>query len=108
MRFLRFHLFAMTLAVATSAAAAAPVTFNKDIAPIVFKNCSSCHRPGEAAPFALLSYADVKRKARQIADATDSHQMPPWKAEPASFPYRNERRLSDAETALVQAWVNDG
>jgi mono/diheme cytochrome c family protein len=90
------------------AAVSAPVTFNQDIAPIIFRNCSSCHRPGEAAPFALLSYADVKKKAKTIVDATDSRLMPPWKAEPASFPYRNERRLKDAEVALIQAWVKGG
>jgi mono/diheme cytochrome c family protein len=91
-----------------TAASAAPVTFNKDIAPIIYHNCSSCHRPGEAAPFALLSYEDVKRKARTIADATESRLMPPWKAEPASFAYRDERRLRDEEIALIQAWVKDG
>jgi hypothetical protein len=90
------------------AAMAAPVTFNHDIAPIVFRNCSSCHRPGEAAPFPLLSYGDVKRKAKTIVDATQSRLMPPWKAEPASFPYRDERRLADREIALIEAWVKDG
>ena len=62
------------------------VTFNKQIAPIIFNNCSSCHRPGEAAPFSLLSYKDVVPKARLIAAVTSSRQMPPWKAEPASYP----------------------
>ena len=92
----------------TAAANAAPVTFNKDIAPIIYRNCSSCHRPGEAAPFSLLSYADVKKKAKTVADATESRLMPPWKAEPASFPYRDERRLKDSEIALIQEWVKDG
>jgi len=90
------------------ATTAAPISFNKDIAPIIYRNCSSCHRPGEAAPFALLSYADVKKKAKTIAEATESRLMPPWKAEPASFPYRDERRLTDAEIALIQAWVKGG
>jgi hypothetical protein len=90
------------------AAPAAPVTFSKDIAPIVFKNCASCHRPGESAPFALLSYAEVKRKGKQIAEVTESHQMPPWKAEPVSFAYRNERRLKEPEIALIQQWVKAG
>jgi hypothetical protein len=91
-----------------TACVAAPPTFNKDIAPITFEHCSSCHRPGEAAPFSLLSYADVKKKAKTIADATESHVMPPWKAEPASFPYRNERRLTDAQIALIQDWIKGG
>jgi hypothetical protein len=86
----------------------APVTFNHDIAPIIYHNCSVCHRPGEAAPFPLLSYADVRKKAKTILDATDSHLMPPWKAEPASFPYRNERRLTEAQIVLMRAWVTGG
>jgi len=87
---------------------AGAVTFNQDVAPIVFKNCARCHRPGEAAPFPLLSYADVKRKARTIADAVTTRLMPPWKAEPASFPYRDERRLSDSDIATIEAWVKGG
>jgi hypothetical protein len=87
---------------------AQPVTFNRQIAPIVYNNCSSCHRPGEAAPFSLLSYQDVMKKGRIIAVATSSRLMPPWKAEPASYPYRDERRLADSEIALIQQWVRDG
>ncbi|HEV2691727.1 MAG TPA: hypothetical protein VG347_02415 [Verrucomicrobiae bacterium] len=90
------------------AGADAPVTFNRDIAPIVFQNCSACHRPGEAAPFALLSYNDTAKKAKMIAKVTASHQMPPWKAEPASYAYRDERRLTDAQISLIQKWVDAG
>jgi len=86
----------------------APVTFNHDIAPILYRNCAPCHRPGEAAPFALLSYQDAAKKSRTIAKVTESHVMPPWKAEPASYPYRDERRLTDDEIALIQAWVKAG
>jgi mono/diheme cytochrome c family protein len=93
---------------AQSAPATAPVTFNRQIAPIIFQNCSTCHRPGEAAPFALLSYADVVKKGKTIAKATASRFMPPWKAEPASYPYRDERRLTGDQIALIQAWVNQG
>lgn len=87
---------------------AAPVTFNEHVGPIIYRNCASCHRPGEAAPFSLLSYADVKRKAKTIAEATESRLMPPWKAEPASHPYRDERRLTGQEIALIRAWVKSG
>lgn len=100
-------LLAMPLVV-QGATTDAPVTFNKDIAPVIYKNCSSCHRPGEAAPFSLLSYADVSRKAKTIGKVTLSRAMPPWKAEPASFGYRDERRLKDGEIALIQAWVKQG
>src|SRR5438034_1215009 len=60
----------------------AAVTFNGEIAPIIYKNCSSCHRPGEAAPFPLLSYEDVVKKSKMIVKVTKSRSMPPWKAEP--------------------------
>ena len=108
MRISRSVLLALPFTFFTCVASGAPVTFNKDIAPMIYRNCSSCHRPGEAAPFALLSYADVKKKAKTIADAAESRLMPPWKAEPASFPYRDERRLADADIALIQAWVKGG
>jgi mono/diheme cytochrome c family protein len=90
---------------AQSVPAADTVTFNREIAPIIYRNCSSCHRPGEAAPFTLLSYKDVTKKGKMIAKVTASHLMPPWKAEVASYPYRDERRLTEGEIALIQAWV---
>src|SRR5437870_3524502 len=62
--------------------APAKSTFNKDIAPIVFQHCSGCHRPGESAPFSLLTYQDAKKRARQIAEVTGKHYMPPWLPEP--------------------------
>ncbi len=94
--------------VAQNTSVGTAVTFNQQIAPIIFRNCSSCHRPGEAAPFALLSYEDVAKKGKTIVKATTSHLMPPWKAEPASFPYRDERRLTRDEIALIQAWLEAG
>ncbi len=89
-------------------ASAQSATFNHDIAPIIYRNCSSCHRPGEAAPFALLSYPDVVKKGKTIAKATASRVMPPWKAEPASYSYRDERRLAEEQIALIQSWVKEG
>lgn len=85
-----------------------PVTFNRHIAPIIYSHCSECHRPGEAAPFPLLSYENVLKKGATIAKATHSRFMPPWKPEPASFPYRDERRLADSEIELIQSWVKSG
>jgi hypothetical protein len=84
------------------------VTFNHQIAPIIYKNCSPCHRPGEAAPFTLLSYEDTARKAKTIGRATASRIMPPWKAEPASYAYRDERRLTADQIALIQTWIAEG
>jgi hypothetical protein len=85
-----------------------PVTFSEHVAPIVFANCTPCHRPGEAAPFSLLSYRDVRPLAKAIASATASHVMPPWKAGPSDYPFANARQLSPDQIATIQRWVADG
>ena len=54
-------------------------SFNKDVAPILFQNCSTCHRPNEVGPFSLLTYADAQKRAKQIAEITEKRIMPPWK-----------------------------
>jgi len=86
----------------------AQVTFDRDIAPIIFHSCAACHRPGEAAPFSLLTYSDVKRHARQIADVTESRAMPPWLPEPQPLKFADEQRLSKAEIDRVAKWVEQG
>jgi hypothetical protein len=83
-------------------------TFNKDVAPILFQQCASCHRPGEGAPFSLLTYADAKKRGKLIAQVTQSRQMPPWKADKGDVAFRNERRLKDADIAVVQQWFAAG
>src|SRR5579885_1994505 len=88
--------------------AAAPPTFNKDIAPIVFHQCAPCHRPGEAAPFSLLTYEDVARHARQIVTVTKSRYMPPWMPEPGFGKFAGERRLTDEQIRLIENWVDQG
>ena len=85
-----------------------PITFSEHVAPIVFANCASCHRPGEAAPFSLLSYRDARPLAKAIATATASHAMPPWKAGPSDFAFANARQLSADQIATMQKWVADG
>src|SRR6267378_2760695 len=57
---------------------AGPVTFTKHVAPILFRECAFCHRPGEAAPFSVLSYQEVRRRASRIVDVTGRRYMPPW------------------------------
>jgi Flp pilus assembly protein TadD/mono/diheme cytochrome c family protein len=84
------------------------ITFNKDIAPIIFRSCATCHRPGEAGPFPLLTYADVKKHARQIVAVTRSRFMPPWLPAPGELKFAGEMRLSDHELALIQQWVEQG
>ncbi len=97
--------------IATRAAAAAPpakVTFYRQIAPIVYENCAPCHRPGESGPFSLLTYEDVRRHAQQIAAVTKRRFMPPWLPEPGHGDFAEQRRLTDAQIQLIQAWVAEG
>jgi hypothetical protein len=84
------------------------VTFARDVAPILFANCSYCHRPGEVAPFPLLSYKDARPWAVSIKKAVSSRQMPPWNADPHYGSFRDPRRLTDAEIATIAAWVDGG
>ena len=93
---------------AQSAVEAPAVTFNRDIAPILFDHCASCHRPGQAAPFPLLTYADAADRGRAIAEATRSRYMPRWLAEPGDFAILGERRLTDAEIDAIDRWVRNG
>jgi hypothetical protein len=88
--------------------AKSPVTFNRDIAPILFKTCAPCHHSGEAAPFALLTFGDAKSHARQMADITAKRIMPPWLPAPGDFAFEDDDHLSDAQIALFQRWVSDG
>jgi mono/diheme cytochrome c family protein len=85
-------------------------TFARDVAPIVYANCAVCHRPGQAAPFPLLTYDDVKKRGALIVSVTKRRYMPPWHATPApGFPeFRDERRLSDADVATLERWVDTG
>jgi tetratricopeptide (TPR) repeat protein len=85
-----------------------PETFNRDIAPIIFQNCTPCHRPGEAGPFSLVSYADVKRHGHQIVAVTRERIMPPWLPEPQELKFSDERRLSNQQIDLIRKWVEEG
>jgi hypothetical protein len=84
------------------------LTFNKDIAPIVFQNCAPCHRAGESAPFTLLSYEDVRKRAKQIVDVTQRRVMPPWLPDPAVVHFVGERRLSAEQLGMIQQWAAEG
>jgi hypothetical protein len=96
------------LAVSSEPSLTPTVTFNKDIAPLVFQNCSACHHPGEVAPFSLLSYDDVKKRAKQIHDVTKQRFMPPWKGIEGHGQFTDERRLTPAEIELIARWVEQG
>jgi mono/diheme cytochrome c family protein len=92
----------------TAASAASSVTFNKDIAPIVFRNCAGCHRAGEVAPFPLLSFSDAQRRAKQMQVVTNDRLMPPWKGVEGHGRFVGERRLSSDEIDLISRWVEQG
>jgi peroxiredoxin/mono/diheme cytochrome c family protein len=81
------------------------VTYARDIAPILATHCQVCHRPGEVAPFSLLSYADAARHAETIAEVVANGTMPPWHANPTHGRFRNDRRLSAEQKRLIAEWV---
>ena len=84
------------------------LTFTKDVAPIIFEHCSGCHRPGQSAPFNLLSFQDVKKHATDIADVTSRRYMPPWLPEQGYGQFVDERRLTVDQMGLIQQWVAEG
>src|SRR5216117_2053013 len=83
-------------------------TFNRDVLPILQKNCQSCHRPGEIAPMSFLTYKDTRPWAKAIKAAVVSRQMPPWFADPAYGHFANDRTLSDSTIKTLVAWVDGG
>lgn len=85
-----------------------PPTFTKDVAPILQRNCVSCHRPGHAAPFSLVSYADARPRAAAIAKAVGARVMPPWLPDHAEPGFLGERRLGDDQIALLKTWAETG
>ena len=84
------------------------VTFAEAIAPIVYANCVTCHRPGEAAPFSLISYEDVAKRGQLIARVTASRYMPPWHGDTDFGEFVGERRLTDQQIATIATWVKQG
>jgi len=80
-------------------------TFTKDVAPILYKNCVSCHRPGEMGPMPLITYAQARPYARAISAKVTSGLMPPWHAIAPAGTFRNERRLTDAERDTIVKWA---
>jgi len=96
------------LLAAVAEPAASTVTFNKDVAPILFSQCATCHRPGGSAGSTLLTFDDARRRARQIAAVTASRTMPPWKPEPGFGEFAGNRRLTDRQIETFQRWVDGG
>jgi hypothetical protein len=92
-------LFAFTSTAATNPSA---VTFTKDVAPVLQKNCQGCHRPGEAAPFSLLTYEQARPWAKAMKEAVLLKKMPPWFADP-HWQVSNDRSLAEEHRRVVAA-----
>ena len=86
----------------------ASLTFSKDVAPILYKSCVSCHRPGEVAPMSLINYKDVRPWASAIRRRVVSREMPPWTADPQYGHFRRDPRLSDDDVRTIARWVDGG
>src|SRR5262245_48877119 len=95
---------------ASSANGPAPknATFNKDVAPIFYRECTQCHRPNDLAPMSLLTYKDARPWARSIREKVANKQMPPWHADPHYGEFSNDRRLTQQEIDTIVAWVDQG
>ncbi len=83
-------------------------TFARDVAPLLYRHCATCHHPGEAAPFSLLSYDDARRRAGQIAEVTQRRFMPPWLPGDAAAAFDGDRRLSEQQLQTLKAWADAG
>src|ERR1700680_872566 len=98
----------MAMAAAGASHASGAVTFNKDVLPILQKNCQGCHRPGEVAPMSLLTYSDARPWAKAIKTAVLSRKMPPWFADPQYGHFANERTMSAADINTLASWADNG
>src|SRR5438309_1256514 len=96
----------LALASAGAGARGESPTYYKDVAPILQKNCQDCHRPGQVAPFALLTYDQARKRAADLAHVTTEKIMPPWPASTkVGGPFLDQRVLSDVEIATLNAWA---
>jgi len=100
-------LLAASTAVLSTQSSATP-TFSRDVAPILYRNCVTCHRPGEIAPMSLLTYEQARPYARSIRERIELGTMPPWHAEASPGTFLNERRLTAAEKQTLARWADNG
>src|SRR5262245_14449810 len=105
---MRLPIAALILTACVQAAAPATPTFYRDVLPILQKRCQECHRAGEAAPMALMTYGQARPWAKSIRQAVISKKMPPWHADPHFGKFENDRALSQAEIDTLTAWSDSG
>src|SRR5437667_1424015 len=84
------------------------VTYNKDVAPILFNNCAECHKPNDIAPMSLLNYKEARPWARSIKEKVVNREMPPWSPDPAYGQFTNDHRLAQKDIDTIVAWVDQG
>src|SRR5262247_3224309 len=94
--------------VAPSLAVAAPPTFSKDVAPILYKSCVECHRPTSIAPMSLITYDDARPWARAVKQKVVAREMPPWGADPTVGKFANDPSLTPKEIETIAAWADGG
>ena len=98
----------MSLVAVAAEPAAGPVTFNKDVLPILQQNCQACHRPGQIAPFSLLTYENARPMATAMKNAVMTRKMPPWFADPKHGKFSNDTSLEQSEIDTIVAWADQG
>ena len=101
-------LFAIVVLAADTAPTEAPVTYSKDVAPILYRNCTGCHRPNDIAPMSLLTYKAARPWASAIRQAVVQRVMPPWYADPHYGKFSNDPRLTEAEINIISNWAKSG
>ena len=102
--FLSITIFAASLAAQDSS----PVTFNRDVLPILQKNCQTCHRPGQVAPMSFLTYQQARPWAKAMKTAVATRKMPPWFADPNTGHFLNDRSLKQNEIDVIAKWADTG
>jgi hypothetical protein len=100
--------FLMLTGTTAAAGGKREVTFNKDVASILYKNCAECHKPNDIAPMSLISYKEVRPWARSIKEKVLTREMPPWSPDPKYGEFSNDHRLSDKDISTIVAWVDGG
>jgi hypothetical protein len=101
---LRFALLIAVTSAALTAQIVEPPTFTKDVLPILQRECQTCHRPGEAGPFSMLTYESTRPWAAAMKEAVKTHKMPPWFADPGYGKFTNGRVLTEDEIKIISDW----
>jgi hypothetical protein len=105
---MRLLVAGLTISITFVSVTAASPTFTKDVAPIFYKKCAGCHRPGELAPMSLVEYKTTRPWAKAIRAAVLTRKMPPWFADPHYGEFSNDARLTEQEINTVRDWVDNG